>query len=128
MKIGKLYNELLTEEFQTVKPLPILYHTANPELRKAITQQGLIPKQESWGKAIGSDMNAELGDKLAIFVSNDGKYYDSTYDDDVWAIDTSKVNNIWYKDEHYIGGAYTFEPISRNALKLIYKGTGNSTL
>jgi hypothetical protein len=128
MKIGKIYNQLLTEVFQTIKPLPIVYHTSNPIFRETIDKEGLIPKQESWGKAIGSDMNAELGDRLAIFVSNDGEHYDSTYDDDVWAIDTSKINNIWYKDKHYTGGAYTFEPINRNVLKLIYRGTGNSTL
>jgi hypothetical protein len=61
----------------------------------------------------------------------DKKYrFDSTYDDDVWLINTECANVKWYRDKHFDFGPYkhivTFENISPECIKLIYKGTGKS--
>lgn len=129
--IRKLLIESLISEEQldlSISPRNIVYHTSNPIHRNFINKGGLIPKQESWGIAIGSDMNSELGDKKAIFATNNGEHYDSTYDDDVWEINTSIIKNKWFVDKHFSDGIYTFDSIPRNAIKLIYKGTGNDKL
>ena len=102
-----------------------LYHTSNPHYRGDISKQGLIPKQETWGKAFSSDMNKELGDTKAIFLK-EGEPYDNGYDDDIYEIDTSKLNNDFTEDSYVIDSVYTTEPIPLEAIKLIYKGTGNS--
>lgn len=123
MKIYKIYKKLILEN---IKLNNIVYHTSNPKHRNSIMKQGLIPKQESWGNAIDSDYNKELGDKGAIFIVNGGEYYDSTYDDDVWEINTNSLKNKWYKDNYVTGALYTLTPIDKNNIKLIYKGTGKS--
>lgn len=103
----------------------ILYHTSNPYYRAKILKEGLIPKQETWGKAFGSDMNKELGDTKAIFLKKD-EPYDNTYDDDIYEVNTSILDNKFIRD-NYVGNAvYTLTPIKLEALKLIYKGTGKS--
>lgn len=123
-----LKRELLKENENSLIIKDVLYHTSNPIFRELIVKDGLIPKQESWGAAIGSDYNAELGDKKVIFASNNGEHYDSTYDDDVWEIHSKLIKNKWFKDQHFDSGVYTFEVIPRTAIKLIYKGTGEDQI
>ena len=53
--------------------------------------------------------------------------WDSTYDDDIYRINTTKLNNTWYNDPNFDEDGIhiiTFESIPRNPIKLIYKGTG----
>jgi hypothetical protein len=123
----QLIKNLLREGLTKVMIPPIVLHTSNPIFRESIDREGLIPKQESWGNAIGSDMNKELGDKGVIFVKTDGEPFDHGYDDDVWEIDTTKINNEWFDDEYTNSSKYTFEPIPRSVIRLIYKGTGEDT-
>ena len=51
--------------------------------------------------------------------------FDSTYDDDIYRIDTTKLNNKWYNDPNFDDGLHliTFDKIPLNAIKLIYKGS-----
>jgi len=116
---------LLHESLKSVSIGNLVLHTSNPIHRNKILKEGLLPKQESWGCAIGSDMNAELGDTKAIFVVDSKIPYESCYDDDVWVIDTRMINNKWYTDEYVTDALYTLEPIPLKAIKLIYKGSGN---
>lgn len=102
-----------------------LFHTSNPYYRDKIAREGLIPKQETWGKAFNSDMNKELGDTKAIFL-REGEPYDNGYDDDIYEINISKLNNDFTEDKYVGSSVYTTEPIPLDAIKLIYKGTGKS--
>ena len=51
--------------------------------------------------------------------------FDSTYDDDIYRIDTTKLNNKWYNDPNFDDGLHliTFDKIPLNAIKLIYKSS-----
>lgn len=109
-----------------------LYHTSNPIFREKISKNGLIPKgkSETWL----SDTNIE-GDVIFAINSDDKKdTWDSTYDDDIYIIDTKGLNNKWYKDPNFVSGIYsntksnaviTFEPIPKESIELVYKGTGS---
>lgn len=125
--IKQLLRENLEQKLEPEMVNNIVYHTSNPIYREKISKEGLIPKQETWGVGFGSDMNKELGDKKAIFASNGHEFYDSTYDDDVWAIYTN-IFQTWYHDRYVKNGIYTYEPIHKNSIKLIYKGTGKSKI
>jgi hypothetical protein len=61
-------------------------------------------------------------------VVNDNKddyRFNSTYDDDIYRIDTSKINNKWYNDPNFDDCLHliTFDKIPLIAIKLIYKGS-----
>jgi hypothetical protein len=102
-----------------------VYHNSNPFFRDQIKEMGLIVKgkSETWL----SDTPIE-GD--VIFATNSDEksdWFDSTYDDDIYRIDTTKINNEWYEDPNFSGSKHiiTFNNIPKKAIKLIYKGTGN---
>lgn len=105
-----------------------LYHKSNPMFREQIEKEGLkLMKGESY-----SLHSPEESSPLAIFAYfGDIDYYDSTYDDDIWQIDVSKIPNVeWFLDNE-VGGmiqsaVVTYQNIPREAIKLIYKGTGKS--
>lgn len=90
---------------------------------KKIKKEGLIIKCDTWGLKNDSIYNTHL-DK-AIFCRID-EPYDNTYDDDIYLIDTSELNNIFYKDKECDDKCvYTLTNIPKKYIKLIYKGTGN---
>jgi hypothetical protein len=67
----------------------------------------------------------------AIFATNSTNKrasFDSTYDDDVWEIDTEMIPDVkWYKDKHYESRSkhiVTFENIPVDAITLKHEGTG----
>ena len=106
-----------------------IYHVSNPKYRKEILKNGLIPKVgDSYSGHAGYD-NIIIPAIFATNSENENYWFDSTYDDDVWEIDTSKIDNEWFVDKHYGGDKdyphiVTFKSISVNAIKLIYQGTG----
>lgn len=128
--IKSIIRQYLTESYNNphlmeVKPNKYVYHTSNPIFRDKIAEHGLIPKgkSESWLE------DTKIEGKVIFAVnSNDRNYmWDSTYDDDIYRINTSKLNNTWYNDPNFDEDGIhiiTFESIPRNAIKLIYKGTG----
>lgn len=104
-----------------------IYHKSNPIFREIIDKEGLKPmKGDSY-----SIHSPEKSEPPAIFgYFGDIDYYDSTYDDDIWLIDTSKTDNEWFIDKqvggHIQSGVLTYTPIPRSAITLVYKGTGKS--
>lgn len=114
----------LNSKLIEVIPNKYVYHTSNPVFRDKISKEGLIPKgkSETWL----SDTNI---DGKVIFVVNSNKEdyrFDSTYDDDIYRIDTTKLNNKWYNDPNFDDDGLhliTFDKIPLNAIKLIYKGS-----
>lgn len=128
IKTYRQFNENLIE----VKPNRYVYHTSNPIFRDNISKEGLIPKgkSESWL----SDTKID-GEVIFAINSDDKKdWWNSTYDDDIYQIDTANLKNKWYKDPNFIGGIYkseysaiiTFDSIPVSSINLIYKGTGES--
>jgi hypothetical protein len=144
-------NNGLTENINNPHLTPIkvgrfVYHKSNPIFRKMIKKQGLIPKGKSETWLSDTKINGKV-----IFATNSinkDDWFDSTYDDDIYQIDTSKLKNKWYNDPNFTkkedwieynakkfrlpqnDNSYkhviTFEPIPASAIKLIYQGTGNS--
>jgi hypothetical protein len=93
-----------------------LYHTANPRNRESIMTNGLIPGVGN--QLLNNDSNEYVP---SIYVSY--KPWDSTYDDDIWEIDTSKINNEFVVDNNMPDKAIvTFTKINPIALKLIHEG------
>jgi len=120
---------------EEITPDKYVVHTSNPSNRENISTTGL---QTSLGECylIYADSNYGEDDECvpAIFATNSIKkkdLFDSTYDDDIWVIDTERANVQWYKDAHFDGGdtkhIVTFENIPVDAIRLIYKGTGGDT-
>lgn len=120
---------------EEITPDKYVVHSSNPSNRENISTTGL---QTSLGECylIYADSNYGEDDECvpAIFATNSIKkkdLFDSTYDDDIWVIDTERANVQWYKDAHFDGGdtkhIVTFEDIPVDAIRLIYKGTGGDT-
>jgi hypothetical protein len=71
--------------------------------------------------------------KPAIFATNSTNkraWFDSTYDDDIWFIDTTMIPDVkWFKDRHFESRSkhiVTFQDIPKEAITLKYEGTGSS--
>lgn len=100
------------------------YHTSNPINRDSILRNGLLPK-------LGDQL---LGDKKkyrpSIFLTKKSGLFDSTWDDDIWEIDTKGLKNRFFKDKNYDSKdyIYTLEPIPKDNIRLVYKGSGKDKL
>lgn len=124
----------LNKNLISLIPNKYVYHTSNPIFRNEILKVGLITKEKSvtWL----SDTNIDGKVIFAINSDNKKDWWDSTYDDDIYKIDTHKIKNKWYKDPNFVSGLYkskypaiiTFENIPLNAIELIYKGSGDDIL
>ena len=118
IKTWKLFEN--TNHLVEVIPNRYVYHTSNPIFRDKISKEGLIPKgkSESW-------LSDTKIDGKVIFVVNDNKdnyRFDSTYDDDIYRIDTIGLNNKWYNDPNFNDGLHliTFDSIPLSAIELDY--------
>ena len=66
---------------------------------------------------------------FAVNSDNTEDWWDSTYDDDMYQIDTANLKNTWYNDPNFgvqDKRIITFESVPLDAIKLIHKGTGES--
>lgn len=132
---------ILREEYspagRKIIPNKIVVHKSNPLFRDGILEEGLKVRV---GECYQIYVNREQTNpnkikcKPVIFATDsmdEDDMFDSTYDDDIWVIDTECANVTWYKDKHFEGGDYkyhivTFEDISPDCLELIHEGTGKS--
>jgi len=114
------------------EPGKYVAHKSNPLWRDNIELTGLQTSVgECYKQFAGDD---DIPCKEAIFATdsvNEDEMFDSTYDDDIWIIDTECAGVDWHKDRHFENGDYqkhivTFNNISPDCIKLIYKGTGRS--
>ena len=113
-------------------PNKIVIHKSSPVWRENILKTGL---QVSTGDCYKTYVG--YGEKCipAIFATNSINkrvWFDSTYDDDVWAINTELIPKVkWYKDSHFESSKkhiVTFNNIPTKAIELIHEGTGKSTI
>lgn len=139
---------------KTSKLIPVntgrfVYHSSNPFHRDKILKEGLLPKgkSETWL----SDTDIEGKVIFATNSENKENWFDSTYDDDIYQIDTSKISNKWFEDPNFSNNngktleyngkkiklpklnienfhVITFEKIPLAAINLIYQGTGGDKL
>ena len=106
-----------------VQPNKYLYHTSNPRFRNAISKKGLLPMGLS-----GSWLSdTKIKGKVIFAVNSDNKeeWWNNDYNDDIYKIDTSNLENKWFNDPNFLNDSIhiiTFEKIPRNAIKMIYKG------
>ena len=134
MKLIETIKRIIDEEIHSPSghehtPGKFIVHTSNPLWRDNIELTGL---QTSVGDCYRQYVGGDTPCKEAIFATDSSKEedaYDTTYDDDIWLIDTDCAGVQWYKDRHFDDGDYkkhivTFNNISPDCLKLIYKGTG----
>jgi hypothetical protein len=134
--ITELQYKLLQEQRvkgEEVTPGKYVVHASSRENRDSISEYGI---RAVLGECymIYADSNYDEDDECvpAVFATDSLKkkdMFDSTYDDDIWVIDTERAGVQWYKDAHFDGGDYkhhivTFEDIPVDAIRLIYKGTG----
>jgi hypothetical protein len=128
MKLVNLFNEV---KYKLVRAEAgrFVYHTSNPIFRDQIAKSGLIPK----GKSETWLSDTEINGKVIFVTNSDNKedWFDSTYDDDIYKIDTSKSNNVFYYDPNFLRQKQykyliTYEPIPLSAIELIHRGTGES--
>jgi len=110
-------------------PNSIIVHKSNPMFRDKIMEQGLkVRAGECYKTYVGYGVKC----KPAIFATNTTNkraWFDSTYDDDIWFIDTRMIPDVkWYKDRHFESTKkhiVTFQDIPKEAITLKYEGTGS---
>ncbi len=121
-------NENYSPAGKEITPNKIVIHKSNPKFRDIISNEGLKVRAGECYK-----IYAGYGEKCipAIFATNSinkRASFDSTYDDDVWEIDTEMIPDVkWYKDKHYESRSkhiVTFENIPADAITLKHEGTG----
>jgi hypothetical protein len=112
-----------------ITPNKIVIHKSNPKVRDKISNEGLKARAGECYK-----IYAGYGEKCipAIFATNSTNkraWFDSTYDDDIWAINTEMIPDVkWYKDRHFESTKkhiVTFDNIPPEAIELMREGTGN---
>jgi hypothetical protein len=121
-------NENYSPAGKEITPNRIVIHKSSPVWRESILRIGLeVSAGDCYTTYVG------YGEKCipAIFATNSTNkraWFDSTYDDDVWAINTNLIPNIkWYKDRHFESSKkhiVTFDNIPPEAIELIHEGTG----
>jgi len=116
------------------KSSKFVYHKSPPLVRDSILKSGLLVSVGDCYKTYSENFSKEEC-VPAIFATdseNKDEWFESTWDDDVWRINTKIADVKWFKDNHFDYKNYknnhvvTFEDIKPEALKLIYKGTGES--
>ena len=118
--------QVITEAIRYKFPR-FLYHKAPIAARKSIMKNGLIP---SVGDSYKAHWNDREDLKPYIFLYdhntvNNGEY-DSTYDDDIYAIDVSQLDkkHIFRDPDKSMKGCLAYDiPIPISAIKMVYKGS-----
>jgi hypothetical protein len=132
MNLKESIRRILREDYspagKEVIPNKIVIHKSTPIFRESILKNGLQVKTgECYKLYVGWRIKCEP----AIFATNSSNkraWFQSTYDDDIWEINTEMIPDVkWYKDRHYDSKSkhiVTFQDIPSEALRLIYQGTG----
>ena len=135
MNLSESYKKRISE-LAGIEPEPVnvnrfVYHLASDKLRERINNDGIVAYR---GFQWLSDTKIE-GNAVFATNSDDPKdWFESTWDDDVWKIDTTKISEIiWYDDPNFSWGKenkhiYTKSSIPRMAIELIKEGTGEDLL
>ena len=99
--IRKILKEIYSPAGEEYTPSKFVVHKSAPAWRENIEVTGL---EVSVGDCYQSHVGGDVDCKEAIFATDsmEKKYwFDSTYDDDTWLIDTECAGVKWYKDKHF---------------------------
>lgn len=118
--------QVITETIRYKFP-KLLYHKAPFACRQSIMKNGLVPSvgasyKAHWDDSEGLKPYVFLYDHNAI---NNGEY-DSTYDDDIYAVDVLQLDkkHISRDPDKSMKGCLAYDiPIPVSAIKLVYKGS-----
>jgi hypothetical protein len=135
MKLLSIIESIINEGFYQYIPVKkvnrFVYHVSAPIFSDKISKEGLLPQR---GDQWLTDTKIE---GKTIFATNSDKkedWFEPGYDDDIYRIDTSKINNQWYYDPNFFDEAkdtkeiFTFGSIPKNAIKLIHAGSGDNLI
>ena len=128
--IRRIIREDYSPAGKEITPNKIVVHKTSPVWRENILKTGLlVDVGDCYKTYVG------YGEKCvpAIFATNSTNkraWFDLTYDDDIWFIDTTIIPDVmWYKDRHFESikkHIVTFQNIPSEALTLKYEGSGRS--
>ena len=105
----------------------VLYHKSPISCRGSILKKGLLPSVGDSYKAHWDDRE-DLTPYIFLYDHNtiNGGEYDSTYDDDIYAVDVSQLDNehLFNDPDNGMNGCFVYDiPIPSSAIKLVYKGS-----
>ena len=114
-------------EIDTNRHSRVLYHKSPISCRMSILKKGLLPSVGDSYKAHWDDKE-DLTPYIFLYDHNtiNGGEYDSTYDDDIYAIDVSQLDkeHLFNDPDGSMNGCFVYDiPIPTSAIKLVYKGT-----
>ena len=118
--------QVITETIRYKFPR-LLYHKAPIAARKSIMKNGLTPSVGDSYKAHWDDRE-DLKPYVFLYdhnTINNGEY-DSTYDDDIYAVDVSQLDkkHIFRDPDKSMKGCLAYDiPIPISAIKMVYKGS-----
>ncbi len=120
-----IIHENMDEYVDIIKVNNYVYHKSPPIYRDSILTNGI---KASVGEQRYGDQADDTPKVFATNSDDENEWFDSTYDDDVWKINTNLIKSVdWYKDSNFINNhIYTLSDIPANAIELIYKGSGES--
>lgn len=124
--IKKSIYRIITE-IDTNRHSIVLYHKSPISCRMSILKKGLLPSVGDSYKAHWDDKE-DLTPYIFLYDHNtiNGGEYDSTYDDDIYAIDVSQLDkeHLFNDPDGSMNGCFAYDiPIPTSAIKLVYKGT-----
>ncbi len=122
----------LNEEVRNnIKVNRYVYHASHISNRTRITKNGIVPHR---GVQWLNDTNISGKAVFATNSDNSKDWFNSTWDDDVWRIDTQKIPNIkWLTDPNFHDiknnkHIYTNSKIPKEAIELVKIGTGKDLI
>lgn len=129
--IKKTISKILAEKTEIKQYPKVLYHKSPISVRNLILKKGLIPTVGDSYKAHWDDKD-DLTPYVFLYDHNAIKNgeYDSTYDDDIYAVDTSQLNkkHLFDDPDNEMIGCYAYDmAIPTSAIKLVYKGSKNDS-
>ena len=109
----------------------VLYHKSPVYCRELILKNGLVPSVGDSYKAHWDDRE-DLTPYVFLYDHNTirGGEYDSTYDDDIYAVDASQLDekHLFNDPDESMAGCYAYDmPIPTSAIKLVYMGSENDS-
>ena len=123
-------NRVISESVRYKFPR-FLYHKAPIGVRQSIMKNGLKPSIGDSYKAHWDD-SEDLRPYVFLYDHNaiDNGEYDSTYDDDIWAVDVSQLDkrHIFRDPDKSMKGCFVYDiPIPSSAIKIVYNGSENDS-
>lgn len=113
MKIKDIY-------LKRVKATKYIYHTTKKENKQSIIKNGLVPKLNK--NFLDSDINLSHPKAIFATMSNIKDVWQYNPDEnDLWQIDTSKIDNKWFQDlnmPNWKGLIVTYDKIPFDAIEL----------